>query len=475
MASRASIARTGLRVATSVVVLAVGVVAVTAAASVPWPSVDTGVPSVSVTPVASDQTRVCAGPLLTVPTDGSSDSSSLTSVGGTATVIGISPSSTDITRGELATPDSSGSSEAPATLTATGANGVLIAGSQSQQLAGEDLTGLATSACAEATADSWLVSGSTVTGRSSTVVLSNPTAVTATVDLTIFSEAGLVAAPGANGITVPAGSQKVLTLAGLAPDAVSPVIHVAATGGRVLATVQQSVIRGLAPGGIDVAGPTEAPALGHTIAGVQVVSTSAIAERATDPASSDLPAALRIYVPGSAGATVSVVFKSETLGVPDVTANYSALAGVVTDFPFPSLPDDNYSLTVASDQPVVAGARSAVVSGGTDFSWYQASPAISGTFLFSTPIGPNPRLMLANNQTGDAAVTVTSAGGAPVTATVAGNAATGIPLAPSSVYTVTTSSPLAAAVGFLGDGVISAYSISPPSPLASPLTVYPGG
>ncbi|RFA08453.1 hypothetical protein B7R54_03855 [Subtercola boreus] len=470
-------ARTSLRIATSVVVLAAGIAAVTAAATVPWPSVNTGVPSVTVTPVASDQTRVCPGPFVTVPTDTGGGSSSLQSVGGAFSIVaGSSPDGTDVTTTDLAVPDSPGSDAKPLRLTASGAAGILIAGSQSEQsFDGGDLIGLATSACAEPTADSWLAAGSTTTGRSSVIVLSNPTDVSATVSLAIFSEAGPVPAPGASGIVVPANTQKSLTLAGLAPDAVSPVIHVTATGGQVYATLQQSIVRSLDPGGVDVAGPTEAPATTHTIAGMQIVSTSAIAERAADPASSDLPAALRVFVPGAAGAAVSVTFKSETLGVPDVSASYSALAGVVTDFPFPSLPDDSYSLTVTSDQPVVVGSRSSVVSGGTDFAWYQASPALSGTFLFATTVGPNPLLMLSNSGDSDAAVTLTPANGTPVTATVAGNSASSIPLTTSTLYTVTTSAPLGAAVGYLGDGVISAYAVSPASPLASPITVYPGG
>ncbi|RFA15265.1 hypothetical protein B7R21_04385 [Subtercola boreus] len=477
MASKSSVFRTGLRIVTSVVVVAAGVAAVTAAATVPWPSVSTGVPSVTVTPVASDQTRACPGPFVTVPTDAGGGSSSLASPGGGFAIwTGSTPSGTSVTTTDLAAPDSPGSDAKPQKLTAPGGDGILIAGSQSeQQFTGGELIGLATSACAEPVADSWLAAGSTTTGRSSVIVLSNPTDVAATVNLAIFSEAGAVPAPGASGIVVPANTQKSLTLAGLAPDALSPVIHVTATGGQVYATLQQSIVRSLDPGGVDLAGPTEAPSTSHTIAGMQIVSTSAIAERAADPASSDLPAALRVYVPGSAGAAVAVTFKSETLGVPDVTASYSALAGVVTDFPFPSLPDDTYSVTVTSDQPVVVGSRSSVVSGGTDFAWYPASPAIGGTFLFATTVGPNPILMLANSQGTDAAVTLTPAGGAPVTATVSGNSASGIPLQTSTTYTVTTSVPLSAGVGYLGDGLISAYAISPPSPLASPITVYPGG
>ncbi|GAA0999406.1 DUF5719 family protein [Subtercola frigoramans] len=479
MASRSSVARTSVRLVTSVVVLALGVATVASAAFLDLPQYAAGVPSVTVTPEASDQTRVCPGPAVQIDGSATADraqgSPSLVSVGAPVLQAGADPSSTGITTSELETPDSRPGGALPTSLTATGADGTLLAGSQSVQVSENDLVGLASTECAEAAPDSWLVAGATTTGRTSFVLLSNPSDVLATVTLGIFGETGLVSAPGTSGIIVQPHSQRALSLAGFAPNLVSPVIHVTSAGGSVLASLQSSVVRLLTPGGIDVVGPTSGPALTQTISGVQVVSTSAIAERATDPASSDLPATLRVYVPGAESATLTVTLRSETLGVADATVNYSATGGIVTEFPFPSLTDDTYAVTVSSDQPIVAGARSAVVSGGVDYAWYQSSPLLAGSFVFTTAEGPNPKLQLVNTGGTDGAVTVTpNAGGAPQTLTVAAGSATGVPLSNATTYTVATSAPLTASVGYLGDGLISAFAVSPASPLASPITLYRG-
>jgi hypothetical protein len=63
------------------------------------------------------------------------------------------------------------------------------------------------------------------------VLLSNPTAVAATVDVRVFGEAGPVEAPSALGDHRAAARQRVLSLAGLAPNLASPVVHVTSTGG----------------------------------------------------------------------------------------------------------------------------------------------------------------------------------------------------------------------------------------------------
>ncbi|TIH37826.1 DUF5719 family protein [Subtercola vilae] len=480
--TRTRYAKTGARLVTGVVVLAIGVATVTAASALALPQVSHGVPSVTVVPDASPQTLACPGPLVSLADSSGQSATKVASVGTTTLVAGATPFGTPLSSANLTQTDAAGAASGasqPTGITAAGATGILVSGSQSQQVSNGDLVGLASSACAETSADSWLAAGSTTTGRTSFVVLTNPTEVASTVNLTIFGETGLVTAPGTSGITVAPRSQRVLSLAGFAPNVVSPVIHVVSTGGNVLASLQQSVVRSLTPGGVDVAGPTQAPATTQTIAGVQIVSTSAIAERAADPASSDLPAALRVYVPSAEGATLAVTFKSETLGVADISVNYTATGGLVTDFPLPSLTDDSYSVSVVSDKPVVVGVRSAVVSGGVDFAWTGSAPSLNGSFLVSSATGPNPRLMLANSGVADAAVTVTQAVASPqasdtVSLTVAANSAAGVSLQPNTTYTVTTTAPITAAIGYLGDGLISSFTISPPSPLASPLTLYPG-
>ena len=52
--------------------------------------------------------------------------------------------------------------------------------------------------------------------------------------------------------------------------------------------------------------------------------------------------------------------------------------------------------------------------------------------------------------------------------------AAGLALSNNMVYTVVTTQPLTASVGYLGDGLISSFSVSPASPLAAPITIYGG-
>ncbi|RII97134.1 hypothetical protein DZF97_17335, partial [Clavibacter nebraskensis] len=133
-----------------------------------------------------------------------------------------------------------------------------LAGAASEIVTEADLAGLAATSCSEATADAWLVGGATTTGRTTFVVLDNPSGVSSTVDLAITGEDGAVSAPGASGISVPAGGRRVLSLAGLAPDLSSPAVHVQSRGGQVVARLEQSTVRGLLAGGVDWIGPVAA-------------------------------------------------------------------------------------------------------------------------------------------------------------------------------------------------------------------------
>src|SRR5690606_4453511 len=136
----------------------------------------------------------------------------------------------------------------------------LLAGSQVQTLNGAGLTGMSAAECVEARSDIWLVGGASDTGRTSILTLANPGEVAATVSVQIFSEEGQVAAPGAEGIVVQPNSETSYSLAGFAPDVVSPVIHVTSVGGNVVAHLQQSTVRILEPGGVDIVGPSAGPA-----------------------------------------------------------------------------------------------------------------------------------------------------------------------------------------------------------------------
>ncbi|MFW8745689.1 DUF5719 family protein, partial [Mesorhizobium japonicum] len=154
----------------------------------------------------------------------------------------------------------------------------LLAGAQSQIAAADDESGLAAAACAEPSGSTWLVGGATTTGRTTLLTLANPTQVDATVTLAIFGEKGVVQAPGLSGIVVTAGAQRVIPLAGFAPDLASPAIHVTARGGRIVASLQQSTVRGLDAGGVDLVGATADPSTSLRIPGIRVLGAAAVAQ-----------------------------------------------------------------------------------------------------------------------------------------------------------------------------------------------------
>ena len=96
-----------------------------------------------------------------------------------------------------------------------------------------------------------------------------------------------------------------LSLAGLAPNLVSPVVHVVSTGGAIAASLEHSVVIGLAPAGIELTGATAAPATSQVIPGVPVPQSGGV-EATEDHADGDDHPAVRLFAPGGDAAEVSI-------------------------------------------------------------------------------------------------------------------------------------------------------------------------
>ncbi|SMQ60704.1 DUF5719 family protein [Agreia sp. VKM Ac-1783] len=477
MAAKRTVIATSARALGAVLTLGAGATLVAGAVLIPLPSHTVSVPSVEVAPTPLPQSLVCAGSLFQLSNGAGVDATTASGVGTPQLTSGSDDSDVDIERSPLAAPDNSTvvDATAPTAVTAPDADpGVLIAAAQSVAVSQEDISGLASTNCAEAQADSWLVGGATTVGRTSFVLLSNPTEVTADVDLTLFAENGRLDAPGSTGITVPAKSQRVFSLAGFAPNAKYPVVHVVSTGGYVAASLQQTVIRGLEPGGVELSGPTTAPSTEAVFAGVKITGTSAIAERLSADGYADLQAAVRVYVPGDADATITVSVASESSGSADGSYTLSAPGGVVSELPLKDLPDGSYSVTLDSTQPIVASARTSVLaSGAVDFAWNQAATPLDADTLVPIAPGPSPRIHLANSGDTEANVTLRTATGNAVTIAVPAGGTKGLDAEPNAVYTATMSSAVSISVGYSSDGQLSGYTIAPPSELAAPIVVYP--
>jgi len=482
MPTKRRVALVGARV-TAGLIGVVAVVALTGAALlVPWPAMVAAVPSTMVTPVASDQQRVCPGPLLTLAED-STQADAATSVGGFTTVYsarasGAAASDAAVQRSDLSAVDNSLSARdgSPVLLSVPVEDGAeaapLVAGAQSQTAGTETLGGLAAAACTEASSDSWLVSGSTDVGRTSLVLLSNPTKVVASVNLAVFGEGGRVDAPGSTGILVQPGTQRVVSLAGLAPNLRSPVVHVTATGGQVAAALQQSLIRGIQPSGVELTGPTMTPSATQTIPGV-VVTTPGGPTSADDGAVADGTPSVRVLIPGDSAATVSVGVQSEDGASTGTSLEVEIQPGVSTEIPLPGLAPGNYTVRVNADEPLVSAV--VTTTQGTvspDFAWASSAAPQAGDFLVSVPDAPSPVLHLANTSADDASLTLTSDSGQEIALSVPAGQSGAVPIPAAGRYLVGGGAGIVASVSYSGDGVASSFTLNPIGPLAAAIPVY---
>ncbi len=210
----------------------------------------------TVTPVPAAAERVCAGSALRLSDDAGNDATRASTIG--SPQIATATTGDRVDRSELGS--ASTGSSAPTLLTApAGKTAPQVAGSSYQSVSDGDVVGVGAASCDDPSQSTWLVGGSTETGRTSLVTLSNPTDVNATVDLTIADASGTVSAPGTTGIVVAPNSQKVVPLSGFVTDQGSTVVHVTSSGGQIVAHMQETVVRTLTPGGFDIVSGGAAP------------------------------------------------------------------------------------------------------------------------------------------------------------------------------------------------------------------------
>lgn len=206
----------------------------------------------------------------------------------------------------------------------------------------DDIRGLAGTACAAPGNDFWFVGSGAVVGRRGRLYLSNPEAVPAVVDVTLYGPAGPVEAPSGRGVTLAAGAQQVLKLDALAPDIERFGVHVQVRQGRVAAALRDQQVQGLTPLGADWVPAAQPPARRLVLPGLP----AGAGERR-----------LQIVVPGDADAIVRV----RLIGVdgsfaPSGLDVVEARAGRVSDIdlsPFTGAAPVAVELT--ADQPVTAG------------------------------------------------------------------------------------------------------------------------
>jgi hypothetical protein len=462
-------ATTGARILAATLVSVFAVVAVVTAISLPWPTLMRQPVSVSATPAPAPTVVVCDGALVAVGRD-SGNASQISAVADQTVTSGVRAGGTGADETTLNSPTLTGGS-GPMAITAppSGRKRTDVAASGSASVTAADISGFAASACGPPLLESWLVGGSGVTGAADIVVLSNPGAVPATVQLTTYTAKGAQTPPGSQ-IIVPPGTQQFVPLAGLVLGETAPVIRVSAVGAPVHASLQASITRTLTPGGIDQVGAMTAPTRTQTIAGVTVTAKPGAA------GASDASTILRLLAPSAtAAATVTVrpVGGSTAVKQPQ---QVPLKAGQPTEIGLGGLPVGTYDVEVSADEPVVAAVWQTTGFGqGDDFAWYTASPLVSVPSLFATPDGPAPLLTLVNAAAKPAVVSVNSQDGSfRLQVTVPARGSTTVRLAPSAMYDlVPDASGIRAALSLSADGELAGFPVWPADVAAAAIIVYP--
>ncbi|MFM2412622.1 MAG: hypothetical protein RLZZ587_955 [Actinomycetota bacterium] len=326
------------------------------------------------------------------------------------------------------------------------------------------LAGYLAAECGDPVNSQWLVGGSTTTGRDAVLTISNGSGVDARVDLEFWGAEGPINAPAASGLVIDAGSSASYSLAGFAPNEVSPVVHVVSNGAPVWATLQVSTVRGLDPGGLDRIVSVGEPSIRSVVPVVRQPDEELVGPLRVDPDFADTVTTVRLFAPdGDGTATVTVV---PVDGSESTSVTTPVVAGKVLDIAIDELATGDFSIMVDADVPVLAATRFSSYTKSSsivDMAWSPAIAARIGPAEAYVPVSKST-LVVAN--TGDSAATVeVNSDGDVTTITVAAHSSESL-IVNRGALTVTSDSPVAPGVLIALDGGIATLRL-PVEPLGA--------
>ncbi|WP_284981041.1 DUF5719 family protein [Arthrobacter sp. efr-133-TYG-118] len=285
-----------------------------------------------------------------------------------------------------------------------------VAGLMSYSASDGDLRGLAAAPCQQPVNDAWLLGANTALGRTAVLNISNASGTPATVNLELFGARGQIQAPDSRGLLVSPGATRSINLAGLAPNEGQLSVHLRSSGGPVAATIQQSVLRGLTAGGVELITPGAGAADSQVMTGVDVQDPAAVKSLADKPGFADVVPALQITVPGPVDAVVDVrLFGPNGQRALPGGGAVTAKAGSVTEVPLTGVPAGMYTVSATSDVSFAASSR---VTRGlkaedpVDFAWSPAAVRLGSQHVMAVPQG-GTRFLSFGVPTGRATVSYT--------------------------------------------------------------------
>jgi hypothetical protein len=482
-----------LRVVRGLAGMAAAAAVIAAVGLVPLPTIGITPLASTVEPKPADLLAVCPGAVVRLGDETGANAGRAFPVG-TPEVTVVSDGGTPSRTPLASDTEGGGSAQAPTLVRLAPSDDAVLAAAQSQSLDKGGLHGLAAAGCAEPTSSAWLVGGATTVGRTTVLLLANPTEVEAEVEVSMWGESGAVTAPGMKGITVPAGGQRVLALSGFAPDLVSPIVHVEARGGQVVAALQASVTRVLDPGGLDLVSAGAAPARELVIPAVRIADAEGVASSLGFEGYEDLEAVVRIGNPGDATATVEVSVVSTTEGGPATSFQLQVPPGQVSDtslataLPLGAEPftDGSYTVTLRADLPVVAGVRTSTIPapttgadgelqpGGADLAWFASASGLTNESTIAVAHAPGAVLVAASTDGAAHTLTLTPVdGGEDISVDVPATGSTATRLDGDTGYLLRGAEGVAAGLSFAGTGRLAGYPLVAPRAADSPIVIRP--
>ncbi len=469
-------AMVSLRVARGLVGLGAAAALVAGAALLPAPSVSIAPLATTVDPEPAPLVRTCVGALQRLGDPTGADASRTFAVG--------APQVTDVAIGGEAERLPTGDGT---TLRLAPADGAALGGAQAQLVRGDaDLAGLATASCLEPASSAWLVGGVNATGRTTLLVLTNPSEVAADVTVRMWGENGAVNAPGMSGIRVAAGEQRVIPLAGWAPELASPVVRVTARGGQIVASLQTSVIRVLDPGGVDIATPGAAPSTRVVVPSVRILDSAGVSGALGRFDHEDLDAIARIGNTGSEDADVEISVRPVGDSGLGTSFRVDVPAGRVADVSLAAalalgegpLPDGVYTVTFTSEVPIVAGVRVATTppgdTGPVDIAWFASATALRTDTLLAAASAPSPVLVVDNDGDADRVVVLERQdGGAATELLVPAGSSAAASLRSGTGYLLRDVQGLRAGVSYAASGAVSGQTVRAPRQTESSIVIRP--
>lgn len=455
-ASRA--AALGARGLLGTAVAAIGALGLIGAVTLPIPHTETASPVVTADPTPGPLALVCPGSFVVAGRDAAAAQKLVPAADFALDTAGASAAGAE--QQPLTVVDVGDAKMQTLAATPEPGGVVDLAGAVSTTLAADDAAGFAAAACRPALTESWIAGIDTSVGASGVLLLSNPTDVMATVQLTVFGEAGPSVPAGAQSIVVAPRSTLGLSAAAVVGSEPAPMVLVQSAGAPVQASLQSSLVRGLVATGIDAQTATASAAARQVIPGVLVAK----------PLTGVQLTKLRMLATESAqSATVTLTPVGKSTPARKLTVDLQK--GIPVELPVDGLAAGAYDVTVTGRTGIVAAVWQATgVAAGSDDAWFTAAPALS-TPATAAVAGGAPATLTVSNPGADAVTVEVRTGSDTTSVTVPAGGSTAVKAPAGAVSVDPKGQTVHAALTYSAANALAAATVWAPDAAAKQVAV----